>query len=377
MENIRLLKCVVIAFIIPAFIMSCEESTDIMTENISVEKLSQGEKVNYAEKHLKEIARGVAIANTKEFRSSLYSEIENKKFGDYNVLLEELLEKGKNETFASRIKANNSSDFDLSLNAFKEIEGLDYYPQVYIPFYEELQKATEEKKVLTVESSPSIIFHIMDTGQKEYPEYKITSKGELIETGKMINETYASENEVWIFSLNENFELSKEGLKVYNNKNLNSRLLSASAIIDKIKCKCHKESWSAGASEVHIITIVSDYEFYNLDINLYGGGQNEGGQIYKFSRSDVKNQSNKDVHFYIINDWDDRAPDKPYGNYVIFEYDTWPTGKKTASWTQGGATLSWEYRSADGYYDKQTVYKTGFASHSVNNSCIEWSAQYQ
>lgn len=196
----------------------------------------------------------------------------------------------------------------------------------------------------------------------------------------MASEKFAIENEIWVISINERVDNTGEPMEIYKNaeSKITSRTMaSPSAIVDQIKCKCHKESWAAGASEVNIITIASDFGFFDFDVNLYSNGQNEGGEIYKFSRSDVSNQRNVDVNFFIINDWDERAPNKPYGNYVIFEYDTWPTGTRTATWELGGSTLNWEYRSADGYYDKQTVYKTNFSSHTVNNGCIEWRSEYR
>jgi len=106
------------------------------------------------------------------------------------------------------------------------------------------------------------------------------------------------------------------------------------------------------------------------------GGDNEGGQIYKFSRKDVKKKRNKDVNFSILNNWNERAPDTPYGNYVIFEYDTWPTGLKTATWYHNSTSYSYSYRSADGFYDLNTVYSANFAGRRVNNNCIEWLSQY-
>ena len=193
----------------------------------------------------------------------------------------------------------------------------------------------------------------------------------------MVNEEYAQNNEVWVISLNERYFGENKNDSEANGPADGRTKASPSAIVDQIKIKCHKESWAAGASEENIITIVSDYQFYNIDIQLYGGRQYQGGQIYKFSRKDVRKQNNKDVNFYILNDWNDRAPGMPYGHYVIFEYDIWPTGKRGAEWIQGGAELTWEYRSADGFYDSQTVYNTSFAYQSVNNGCIEWSANYQ
>jgi len=200
----------------------------------------------------------------------------------------------------------------------------------------------------------------------------------LEETGFMVDEAYAMNNEVWVISINERYfgEEDPDDSDIMSNSN-GRTAASPSAIIDQIKCKCHKESWAAGASEVHMILVASDWGFFNGDVNLYGNGQNEGGQIYKFRRKDVKKKRNKDVNFYILNDWNDRAPGMPYGNYVIFEYDTWPTGLKTVTWFHGNTPYEWEYRSNDIYYDYNTVYNSSFNGYYVNNSCIEWLGQYQ
>ncbi len=125
-----------------------------------------------------------------------------------------------------------------------------------------------------------------------------------------------------------------------------------------------------------MLLVVSDWGFENADVNTYGKGPYEGGQIYKFKRKDVRKKRSKDVNFLILNNWNERAPGMPYGNYVIFEYDTWPTARRTATWWHGNTEYSHDYRSADGYYDLNTVYNSNFAYHSVNNGCIEWRSQY-
>ena len=149
-----------------------------------------------------------------------------------------------------------------------------------------------------------------------------------------------------------------------------------SAYVDQIKCKCQKESWAAGRSEVHMLLVVSDWGFENGDVHTYGKGDHEGGQIYKFKRKDVRKERNKDVNFLILNNWDDRAPGMPWGNYVIFEYDTWPTALRKATWTHDNAEYTYEYRSADDYYDRRSVYKTQFAFLVRNEPCLEWRSQY-
>jgi len=85
---------------------------------------------------------------------------------------------------------------------------------------------------------------------------------------KEINERVDSEGNLFEIHKNEAGTSSKT-------------MATPSAIVDEMKCKCHKESWAAGASEVNIITVVSDFGFFEYDINLYGKGDNGGGKIYK------------------------------------------------------------------------------------------------
>ena len=66
----------------------------------------------------------------------------------------------------------------------------------------------------------------------------------------------------------------------------------------------------------------------------------------------------------------------PYGNYVIFEYDTWPTALRTATWWHGNKDYTYDYRSDDDYYDLNTVNNSNFSNYYENNDCIEWRSQY-
>lgn len=362
-------------------INACDESSEVQKQTESIELQSQEDQMAYAKNHLKVLGQAAAnVAKEPEFREMLYQEIEKQFDGDYNVLFETLANSTiDNVPTGARMATTVITEYDIyeALEAFKGIEGADFYPQIYIPFYEELKEQKTNSRVLTTDSNPVIVLFSGDDSQDVFPGYRLNDSGELEATGFMVDEAYAMNNEVWVISLNERYFGDEENETESSTPSNGRTMASPSAIVDQIKCKCHKESWAAGASEVHIITIVSDYRFFDLDINLYGKGENEGGRIYKFSRKDVKKKRNKDVNFYILNDWNDRAPGMPYGHYVIFEYDTWPTGTKEARWEQGGDILKWDYRSADGYYDKQTVYNSDFAYHYVNNGCIEWSAQYQ
>jgi hypothetical protein len=337
--------------------------------------LTNLQEVKYAQDHLKVYGKSIlALQPDKEFRKNFYSSIEESFDGERNVLFKTLLEIDKNQTNAKKLNdklLTNSADV---LNAFNSIDGKNYYPQVFIPYYDELKG---KGKLST--KSPTLVIYTNDSPNSLYPGYSLNNEGNLVELKTLISEDYAKENEVWVISINERVDNDGNLLDMYKDASTNSgrTMASPSAIVDRMTCKCNKESWAAGASEVNIIIVTSDFGFFDYDINLYGKGDNEGGEIHKFSRKDVKDKINKDLNFIIINDWDERAPNMPYGSYVIFEYDTWPTGTRTATWELGGATLSWLYRSADGFYDKQTVFKTNFSFHSVNNGCIEWTSQYQ
>ncbi len=271
--------------------------------------------------------------------------------------------------------SKTEGNIEQALNKFRGIEGRDFYPQIYIPFYEEAKErrlANPLAKEALVAEDPVVVLYAGDETQTVYTGYMLNDSGELTESTLEIDEEYALYNEVWVISLNERIVDIDEV-----DNSTTGTLSSPSALIDKIRIKCHKESWLAGASEVNIITFISDYRFYDLHFEDYGGGDHEGGRIYKFSRSSVRYESMKDINFYIYGHWDSKRPNAPYAHYVIFEYDSWPTGRRDAKWVQGSDELTWKYRSSDGYYDKNTVYKTNFWPYQVNNSCIEWFGLYQ
>ncbi|MCE7863255.1 MAG: hypothetical protein DYG99_06910 [Bacteroidetes bacterium CHB5] len=348
---------------------SCQEPNaiapleDVVQENLKDIEFAQGNLKFYAQSVL-------AMQNESGFRADLYAAVEEAFDGEKNVLFKTLMDDSRNPKNARSLKDNLQQLNSNALTAFNNIEGNNYYPQVYIPFYDELKALGKLGK-----EKPHLVVYTHDSPSSLYQSYTTDKHGNLI-ADRLVSEDFAKNNEVWVVSINE--RVNDQGLVISKADNERAKTsASPSAIVDQIKCKCHKESWAAGASEVNIITAFSDFGFFDYGINFYGKGENEGGEIYKFSRSDVSNERNKDVNFFILNDWDERAPTKPYASYVIFEYDTWPTRKREVSWELGSATLSWEYRSADGYYDKQTVFKNNFSSHSVNNGCIEWRSQYQ
>lgn len=355
---------------------SCEENFVPEKADVRIELQSYENQVAFVEQHLKTLGQSIlSMVNDLEFREIVYQQIEKRVDGDDNVLIETLskIPTSSRKTIGARMdeSVNIEGNVGRALAQFKGIEGRDLYPQIYIPFYENVKQRREanpQTRLALVQESPKIVLYDGDETQTVFKGYYLNDSGELTESNLEIDEEYAENNEVWVISLNENID---------DANSTTSTLSSPSAKIDKVRIKCHKESWVAGASEVHIITWVSSYRFYDLEILLYNGGDYEGGRIKKISRSDVKDKKMHDINFNIVKNWNDKAPLADYAHYVIFEYDAWPTRKRDVKWTQGGDELIWEYRSSDDYYDKNTVYKGDFLNYYVNKGCIEWFGLYQ
>jgi len=364
-----------LVLLVVSLLISCEDQT--LSDNVPIEEhiLSVTEEIEYTRENLKAYGRSVlALQGEKDFKKKFYALVEESFDGERNVLFKTLLQEEKSP-MARRLQTELQKNGNVALRAFDNIEGKNYYPQIFVPFYDELKAAGK----LSVKE-PVLVFHITDSDGPLYSGYSVDGEGDLKELNFRISEAFARENEVWVVSLNERVNDLGEPHAVYTNQSSSAgRVMSSpSAIVDWMVCRCHHESWAAGASEVNIISVLSEYRFRDHIAQFYGNGPNEGGHIHQFSRSDVRNRRNIDLNFLIVQNWDIQFPTRPYASYVIFEYDSWPTGTRTATWRQGGLEYSWEYRSADRFFYAKTVLKWAFSTHQPNdNFCLEWRARYQ
>lgn len=83
------------------------------------------------------------------------------------------------------------------------------YPQIYIPFYEEL-KSEGKLNVKT----PVFVFYTDENENDLYEGYILSKKGMLSKLDYLISEEYARNNEVWVFSINE--RVDENGEVAYN-----------------------------------------------------------------------------------------------------------------------------------------------------------------
>lgn len=116
---------------------SCQEpdSNEITkTEAITGdEKLAHDVLRNYASTIL-------SLSSETGFRNNLYNAIEDYFDGESNVLFKTLMDERINPTYAKKLHSNLSRISSSALTALNNIEGNNYFPQVFIPFYDELKQ---------------------------------------------------------------------------------------------------------------------------------------------------------------------------------------------------------------------------------------------
>lgn len=197
MKNYSRLSGLVVTAFIMVNVMSC------MNEDSVVQELVQ--EVNPPESLQNELfTTGIAIGEMygkPGFRELVYSEVDKKFDGDFNVLVTNLV--------------RNYPENDL-LKSGKMAGATEYFrktgrhPQIYIPFYEELNRKKKLGK-----QDPVFLIYSDENESGEYEGYSIDRNGGLTKLGYLIDENFAMENEVWVISLNERTD--PQGNVVYEN----------------------------------------------------------------------------------------------------------------------------------------------------------------
>ncbi|MEQ1555001.1 MAG: hypothetical protein ABL929_12520 [Ferruginibacter sp.] len=374
-----IISTITLCIISTVFIVSCKKSNiDIQESNIdannSITSKSAAEQIKYAEINLKKIGSEIAkLTANPAFINFVHTEV-NKKFdGEYEVLVEDL---SKNPTFGNQL---NSAKLNEGLNAFKNLEGENFFPHIYLPKFrhnEDLQINNTASKFI-VDSILYVFFGGSDANLNadingSFPAYYADENDSLRYWG-LINETFADEHDVWIFALSESVDTQGRLLPCIEDEcggsgggggtgggtggggpstegpapqgpmgvntiddgfNLNYR-------IEKIKVKQHKESWVAGQSEVAIRAWtnkrngrldgnnnsypLTDY-YTNTSITDF-----KGFRIKNVKRRDVKNQVEFTINYNVATNWtvnDYNTKDIIY-QYVIFEKDNWPVADRS------------------------------------------------
>ncbi|RMG30075.1 MAG: hypothetical protein D6730_02900, partial [Bacteroidetes bacterium] len=211
------------------------------------------------------------LSKDKAFRELVIGEVRKQFDGDYNVLLRTLNEVCKAE------RINLRSEFEQSINRYslankeaylqlsdEAILGFDYngekaYPQIYIPFFEQIN----------LDEEPILVLNL-DNGEPTAPAYRLNKSGALEEI--WVDESYAQKHHIWVISMNETVGSEADIARLVHNGNelprdsekiRPSETASASRewnvsvgpiFIHRIYITDKKESWLNGKAEVSYVS---------------------------------------------------------------------------------------------------------------------------
>ncbi len=352
--------------IIILFFASCKKQKTL--ESVSLGKPIATKPIveqrEYVKNNFKIIAKEFAkIISEPLIRLIIRNKALEKFDDDYNVLIKSLIEipEISNKVNLEKIK--------LALDAFKNIDGNNYYPQIYIP---KLSKSETNRTNDDTETATFVLYDGDET-VNNYPGYQLNYDGEFVPTGTPITENDAINHEVYVLSLNET--VNNSGDVPIDNSTTNTQDVQdlsngvLSYRINKMIVKHHKESWAAGKSD---IAIKAWQETWNGTISgqvgaplasaatTYATTTSElGYYVKKFSRSDVNNQNELTLERYITlnNNFNNYFSNPIVLHWVIFERDLWPKGIKTTAYNPllgsvntMNQTYTPAFRSADDCY---------------------------
>ncbi len=121
-----------------------------------------------------------------DFRKFVYAEIDKKFDGDFNVLTKTI-----EENYCAKSKKEYSKESFSTINNKK-------YPQIFIPYYEELYK----KGKIGIQD-PVIVIYVDENENDKYEGFLLKRNGQIQKLNFLISEEYARNNEVWVISVNE------------------------------------------------------------------------------------------------------------------------------------------------------------------------------
>lgn len=302
-------------------------------------------------------------------RNIVYSEIEKQFDGDYNVLFTKML-KEESSSLGRLVKAETIQKAEIALEVFKTVDKTgSVYPQIYIPFYEEL----EAEGKLGIQD-PVVVFRDGPPAENgAYQGYSFENK-QLMDKG-MISEEFASKNEVWVISINERVNSNGEVKENILSSNSSGRLKATSPQINGVTIygKSNlKEDWISGAAEVSLSNRILYNGSNTTDIAYFTDNELREAQIDAVV--DVSRKNAKKSNFvtansrYFMKNWDTdpNYVGKNYAVYILFEYDPWPAGVHTNSYNG----ISTGYRSYESPWYTGQVYLGNSAGYSYNGNGI-------
>lgn len=352
-------KLIIIVFVV-AVVASCqnEKITPDSDTSLVFEKVDLNNLTSITQNFIPLSKTAWKFSQSSEIRESIYSKIENKFDGDFNVLFNDIIDA---DLGSRTIYAELSSEVSTNITMFQKVSPEEIiHPQIYIPFYEELKGAN-----LIGTQSPVLIFRDGapdEDGQYDGYEY---FNDNLYLIGK-ISEDYALKNEVWVISVNE--RVDADGQVDQARTELYAQSILAGFTIKGAGCM--KEDWVSGKVEVNAIRFFDNFSQSHASALFYAQSPPNGVRVQDVSRKACKKQWLQHPHFDFISGWNTDSPytSLEYAYYVIFEYDPWPAGTNDVDF----GNIQYEYRSYESYYDWGVIHRNSADNFSKSTGCLDW-----
>ncbi|MCB0741884.1 MAG: hypothetical protein R2796_06745 [Chitinophagaceae bacterium] len=256
--------------------------------------------------------------------------------------------------------------------------GKRLFPQIYIPHFQYIEDYPESQTKInksmdsnSFSDEPIYVFYSGDpevdsaTNNEIWPGYKLINGQYQFYT--MVDENFANENEVWVFSLNETVNFNGlytpyDPCEIPNSPDCggggggggggnspdddptdapaaridfpNLGHQKTNFKIEYMRVRDYKESWLAGASEVAIKAKLTCHN--GRELGIVNGVQKEyssdqysnklGKLIKKVKRKDIRYVNLLTINYPLQTEWQNQNPneDPIYFIYTIFERDIFP-----------------------------------------------------
>lgn len=308
------------------------------------------------------------FVQNSESRNLVYNEVEKQFDGDDNVLFSKLIQ--DQSPNGRLIKSETVQKAATASKAFESVDALDpVFPQIYIPFYEELKSSGTL-------GGHTPVFVLVDGTPSKDSKYQAYSFENGLLVGKgFISEDFATKNEVWVISINERVDSNgnvKEGYGLSDNSGRITGVPSQEKGVTIYGKSNLKEDWVSGGAEVSLSPRIL-YDGSNTTVTSYFT-DNELREAQIDAVVDVSRNNAKNNTFvwasskYFMKDWDTNSNfiNKPYAVYILYEYDPWPAGVHTSSFNG----ISTAYRSYESPWYTGQAYRSSINCFSINSGGI-------
>ncbi|HEX9983743.1 MAG TPA: discoidin domain-containing protein [Thermoanaerobaculia bacterium] len=143
----------------------------------------------------------LSFAQNPNFQSVVRNGVSAQFDGDDNVLLSDVIWQAESWGAVDPYSSEWQS-FVSQVNAFGNVNGETYYPQIYIPHYGEYFPSGNVT-VVVIDPDPNV---------ESVPAYQFDGSGYATLIG-YVDESYAMSNEVWVLSLNERVGMDAEAFR--------------------------------------------------------------------------------------------------------------------------------------------------------------------